>query len=115
MVPGDAWDQKLKAAQAAGTAPDVYIQAGRLDTAARTGTLLALDDLFEADVLASVTDIAKEVSQYQGQFYAFPLLVEPQMMLYWNRQPVLNRLAWTRTRPRPPGTRCTTPARLWPE
>lgn len=85
VVPGDAWDQKLKAAQAAGNAPDIYIQAGRLDTAARTGTLMALDDLFDAEVLGSVTDIAKEVSQYQGAFYAFPLLVEPQMTLYWNR------------------------------
>src|SRR5690625_1625894 len=28
VVPGDAWDQKLKAAQAAGNAPDLYIQAG---------------------------------------------------------------------------------------
>ena len=85
VVPGDAWDQKLKAAQAAGTAPDLYIQPGRLDTAARTGLLMPLDDLFAADVLAGITDAAKEVSQYQGQFYAFPLLVEPQMTLYWNK------------------------------
>ena len=85
VVPGDAWDQKLKAAQAAGNAPDLYIQAGRLDTAARTGTLLPLDDLFEASQLEGLTDISKEVCQYQGQFYAFPLLVEPQMTLYWNK------------------------------
>ena len=85
VVPGDAWDQKLKAAQAAGNAPDLYIQAGRLDTAARTGTLMPLDDLFDSAVLDSVNDISKEVSQYQGQWYAFPLLVEPQMTLYWNK------------------------------
>src|SRR5690606_29522435 len=85
VVPGDAWDQKLKAAQAAGNAPDLYIQAGRLDTAARTGSLLPLDDLFEASQLEGLTDISKEVCQYQGQFYAFPLLVEPQMTLYWNK------------------------------
>jgi multiple sugar transport system substrate-binding protein len=85
VVPGDAWDQKLKAAQAAGNAPDLYIQAGRLDTAARTGTLLPLDDLFDSAVLDSVTDVTKEVCQYQGQWYAFPLLVEPQMTLYWNK------------------------------
>ena len=85
VVPGDAWDQKLKAAQAAGNAPDLYIQAGRLDTAARTGTLLPLDDLIDSAVLDSVTDVSKEVCQYQGQWYAFPLLVEPQMTLYWNK------------------------------
>ena len=85
VVPGDAWEQKLKAAQAAGNAPDLYIQAGRLDTAARTGLLMPLDDLFEADVLDSITDNAKEVSQFQGQWYAFPMLVEPQMALFWNK------------------------------
>ena len=85
VVPGDAWDQKLKAAQAAGNAPDLYIQAGRLDTAARTGTLMPLDDLFDGGQLDDLTDISKEVCQYQGQFYAFPLLVEPQMTLYWNK------------------------------
>ncbi|UVY84006.1 extracellular solute-binding protein [Brachybacterium sp. NBEC-018] len=85
VVPGDAWDQKLKTAQAAGNAPDLYIQAGRLDTAARTGLLLPLDDLIGADVLGGVTDAAKEVCQYQGSWYAFPLLVEPQMMLFWNK------------------------------
>lgn len=86
VVPGDAWDQKLKAAQAAGNAPDMYVQPGRLDTAARTGLLLPLDDLFDASVLDGATDAAKEVCQYQGQFYGFPLLVEPQMMLYWNKE-----------------------------
>ncbi|MCT1774699.1 extracellular solute-binding protein [Brachybacterium sp. p3-SID957] len=86
VVPGDAWDQKLKAAQAAGNAPDMYVQPGRLDTAARTGLLLPLDDLFDASALDGATDAAKEVCQYQGQFYGFPLLVEPQMMLYWNKE-----------------------------
>lgn len=85
VVPGDAWDQKLKAAQAAGNAPDLYIQAGRLDTAARTGTLMELDGLFDAELLDSLTDATKEISTYQGKFYAFPLLVEPQMTLYWNK------------------------------
>lgn len=85
VVPGDAWDQKLKAAQAAGNAPDLYVQAGRLDTAARTGTLMELDGLIDQKVLDSITDITAEVCQYQGKFYAFPLLVEPQMTLYWNK------------------------------
>src|SRR5690625_6368248 len=46
---------------------------------------MPLDDLFDSAVLDSVNDISKEVSQYQGQWYAFPLLVEPQMTLYWNK------------------------------
>ena len=85
VVPGDASEHKPEAAQAARNAPDLSIRAGRLDTAARTGLLMPLDDLIDQKVLAGVTDAAKEVSQYQGSWYAFPLLVEPQMMLYWNK------------------------------
>lgn len=84
-VPGDAWDQKLKAAQAAGNAPDVYVTAGRLDTPARTGLLLELDGLFPDEVLSSFTDQSKEVSQYQGSWYGIPLLLEPQVSLFWNK------------------------------
>ncbi|MCG7310442.1 ABC transporter substrate-binding protein [Brachybacterium sp. ACRRE] len=86
VIPADAWDQKLKAAQAAGNAPDMYIQAGRLDTGARTGLLHPLDDLIDASVFDEVTDQAKEISQYQGKWYGFPLLLEPQMTLLWNKE-----------------------------
>lgn len=86
VVPGDAWDQKLKAAQAAGNAPDMYIQAGRLDTGARTGLLHNLDDLISSEVLDSFTEGTKEVCQYQDSWYAIPLLLEPQMTLYWNKE-----------------------------
>lgn len=86
VVPGDAWDQKLKAAQAAGNAPDMYVSPGRLDTAARTGLLYDISDLFSDGVLDKITDAAKEVCQYQGKWYGFPLLVEPQMTLYWNKE-----------------------------
>lgn len=86
VVPADAWDQKLKAAQAAGNAPDMYIKSGRLDTDARTGLLHPLDDLIDKEVFDEVTDQAKEISQYQGQWFGFPLLLEPQMMLFWDKK-----------------------------
>ncbi|WP_165831698.1 ABC transporter substrate-binding protein [Brachybacterium endophyticum] len=85
VVPADAWDQKLKAAQAAGNAPDMYIKSGRLDTDARTGLLKPLDDLIEAKVFDEITDQAKEVSQYQGKWFGFPLLLEPQVTLLWDK------------------------------
>src|SRR5699024_12743937 len=70
VVPGDAWDQQLKAAQAAGNAPDLYIQAGRPATAARTGPLMPLDDLVDSAVLDSDADITKAARQYQGPWNA---------------------------------------------
>ncbi len=86
VVPGDAWDQKLKAAQAAGNAPDMYVQAGRVDTPARTGLLHELDGLFSPEVLGKFTEVTKEVCQYQSKWFGMPLLVEPQMTLYWNKE-----------------------------
>lgn len=86
VVPPDAWDQKLKAAQAAGNAPDMYVQGGRVDTGARTGLLRELDDLFDEEVLAGITDQSKEIAQYQGKWYGFPMLLEPQVCLYWDKQ-----------------------------
>lgn len=86
VIPGDAWDQKLKAAQAAGTAPDMYIQAGRVETGARTGLLHTLDDLIGSDVLSSFTEATTQVCQYKGSWFALPLLLEPQMTLYWNKE-----------------------------
>lgn len=85
VVAGDAWDQKLKAAQAAGNAPDMYVSPGRLDTAARTGLLYKLDDLL-GDKLQGVTDTAKEVCQYQNNFYGVPLLLEPQVTMFYNKE-----------------------------
>jgi multiple sugar transport system substrate-binding protein len=85
VVPADAWDQKLKAAQAAGNAPDTYVVAGRLDTDARTGLLHELDDLIDDEVWDKITDQSKEIGQYQGKWYGCPLLLEPQMTLLWDK------------------------------
>lgn len=86
VVPADAWDQKLKAAQAAGNAPDMYVAAGRLDTDARTGLIHNLDDLIEAEIFDGINEGSKEISQYQGSWYGLPLLLEPQMTLLWDKE-----------------------------
>lgn len=84
-IPADAWDQKMKAAQAAGKAPDIYTHSGRVDDPVRLGQLKALDGLIPADKLGEVNQQGKDVSQVGGKWYAYPLLLEPQTVLFWNK------------------------------
>ncbi|MGV8845783.1 ABC transporter substrate-binding protein [Tessaracoccus sp.] len=84
-VPADAWDQKMKAAQAAGKAPDVYTHPGSIQDAVTAGQLHELDSVVPADALAEIIDAAKSVSEKDGKYYAYPLLLEPQGVLFWNK------------------------------
>ncbi|MBN8882054.1 MAG: extracellular solute-binding protein, partial [Salana multivorans] len=83
-VPADAWDQKMKAAQAAGKAPDIYTFAGDVDEAAQAGQFHELDSLLSSDALDQLIDAAVPMAEYDGTFYAYPLLLEPQTVLFWN-------------------------------
>lgn len=84
-VPGDAWDQKMKAAQAAGKAPDVYTHAGSIQDAVNAGQLYDLGKVVDQDKLDEIIDAAQPVSQIDGMYYAYPLLLEPQTVLFWNK------------------------------
>lgn len=84
-VPADAWDQKMKAAQAAGKAPDLYTHPGAIQDAVTAGQLLKLNDVMKADALGEIIDAAKPVSAIDGDYYAYPLLLEPQAVLFWNK------------------------------
>lgn len=84
-IPADSWDQKMKAAQAAGKAPDIYTHSGPVADAVRLGQLKELDGLVAADKLGEIVDQGKAVSTSGGKWYAFPLLLEPQTVLFWNK------------------------------
>lgn len=83
-VPGDAWDQKMKAAQAAGKAPDVYPTPGRLTDPVRLGEVRELDSLIPAEKFKNLNPKAEDVITQNGKHYAYPLLLEPQQVLFWN-------------------------------
>lgn len=83
-VPGDAWDQKMKAAQAAGKAPDVYTHAGSIQDAVKAGQLHELNGIVPDDALGQIIEAALPVSAIGDKFYAYPLLLEPQTVLFWN-------------------------------
>ncbi|MDN5726418.1 MAG: extracellular solute-binding protein [Propionibacteriales bacterium] len=86
QVPGDAWEQKLKSAQAAGKAPDMYIGSGNgVNVQVGNGELADLTDLLPASAWDDLTDTAKELVTVDGKMYAYPMLFEPQTVLYYRK------------------------------
>lgn len=87
FVPGDAWDEKLTASQAAGTAPDAYmVNYNKILHAASQGMLMPLNDYISAEAFDDLHDNIKEMVSYDGKYYAYPWLVEPSMVLYYNKE-----------------------------
>lgn len=84
-VPADAWEQRLKAAQAANKAPDLYTHPGSIQDAVNSKQLHELNQIVGEDKLGEIIDAAKPVSQIDGKYYAYPLLLEPQTVLFWNK------------------------------
>lgn len=86
VVPADTWAQKLKAAQAAGKAPDVATtNYGNVAPGVANGQFAPLDDLLPA---AAFADIKANVSSFvvvQGKHHAYPMLVEPSTVLYYRK------------------------------
>lgn len=84
VVPGDAWEQRLTAAQAAGNAPDIRTaNYGGIADAARTGQIVSLTDLISAEAWGDLQPNVKEFVTVDGEQYAYPLLVEPSAVLYY--------------------------------
>ncbi|GAB3816019.1 ABC transporter substrate-binding protein [Tessaracoccus terricola] len=84
-VPADAWDQKMKSAQAAGKAPDIYTHPGAIQDAVGAGQLHELNGIVPQEALDEIIDAALPVSAVGDTFYAYPLLLEPQTVLFWNK------------------------------
>lgn len=86
FVPGDAWDQKMKAAQAANQAPDVYLMNyGGIPFAAKDGLLAPLDELIPAEAWSDLYPNVNDMVTYKGKHYAYPQLVEPSTVLYYRK------------------------------
>lgn len=84
-VPADAWDQKMKSAQAAGNAPDVYTHSGSVQDGVAAGQFYNLNEIVSKESLDQIVPAAKAVSAVDDVFYAYPLLLEPQSVLFWNK------------------------------
>ncbi|WRS29378.1 extracellular solute-binding protein [Actinomycetaceae bacterium MB13-C1-2] len=81
VVPGDAWEQKLKAAQAAGSAPDMYtMNYSAVPMNARNGALAPITEYISEDSWADLdTRFLDAVTVGDSQF-AYPLYYEPSAL-----------------------------------
>lgn len=84
IVPGDAFEQRMTAAQAAGNAPDVRtVFYGSIAEQATTSQIVPLTDLISAEAWSDVTPNVLELVTVDGDQYAYPLLVEPSAVLWY--------------------------------
>src|SRR5690606_38954453 len=84
VVPADTWDQKLKAAQAAGKAPDVKTtNYGNIKPMQANGQLADLTKLMDAEDFDDIKANVKEFVSVDGGVYGYPLLVEPSTVLFY--------------------------------
>lgn len=84
VVPADAWNQKLQAAQAAGQQPDVATtNYGNVKPGVAQGKFLALDDYIAADAISDIKENVADFVTVDGKHYAYPMLVEPSTVLYY--------------------------------
>lgn len=84
VVPGDAWDQKLKAAQAAGNAPDMYtMNYSAVPMKARNAQIAPITDYIDAEAWADLDTRFLDAVTVDGEQYAYPLLYEPSALLFY--------------------------------
>ena len=105
VVPGDVWIQKLKAAQAAGTQPDIATtNYGNVAPGVLNGQFAPLDDLLPKSTFADIRKNVRSFVRVQGEYYAYPMLVEPSTVLYYRKD--LARAA---------GLDVKNPPKTWPQ
>ncbi|WP_427892115.1 ABC transporter substrate-binding protein [Kribbella sp. GL6] len=86
VVPGDTWTQKLKAAQAAGTQPDVATtNYGGIPAGVANGQFAELDGLLPDKVWGDLKPNVAGFVKVDGKHYAYPMLVEPSTVLYYRK------------------------------
>ncbi len=86
IVPADAWEQKMKAAQAAGKAPDIRtLDYGKIAYNANLGAILPLNDLMDPSAFDDLYDNVKGFVTVGDKYYAYPKLVEPSTVLFYRK------------------------------
>lgn len=87
FIAEDAWEQTLKGAQEAGTAPQiVFVNYAEIPLKAELGMYLALDDYMSPSVWDDLHDNVKEmVTLGTGKHYIYPAFVEPYSILFYSK------------------------------
>ncbi len=86
VVPGDAWEQKMKAAQAAGKTPDMYTRNySAIQPAARGGELGSLTEHVDASIWDDLDPRFLDAVTVDGKQYAYPIYYEPSSLLFYRK------------------------------
>lgn len=86
FIDGAAWDEKMAAARAAGTMPDVYLQSyNHLTSGVANEYYLPLNDLIPQEQWDDLYDNVKDMITVNGQYYAYPQLLEPAVVMYYRK------------------------------
>ncbi len=84
VVPGDAWEQKIKAAQAAGKAPDMYtMNYSAVPMNARNGQLAPIGDLIDTEGRDDLDTRFFDAVTVKDEQYAYPIYYEPSALLFY--------------------------------
>ncbi len=86
FVDGAAWDEKVTAARAAGTMPDMLLMNyGGIPWGASQGLYLPLDELIPQEAWDDVYPNVLDMVSLGGHKYAYPQMVEPAVVMYYRK------------------------------
>ena len=86
FIAGAAWDERITAARASGTCPDIYMQSyNHIPAGVQNGYYTAYDGLLDQSVIDDMLPIIQDMVQIDGKTYGFPLLCEPSQVLYYRK------------------------------
>ncbi len=86
FVDGTAWVEKMTAARAAGTAPDIYLlNYSNLASDVREGYSLPTKNLIPAEAYDDLYDNVRGWVTVDGEVYGYPHLVEPGAVMYYRK------------------------------
>lgn len=86
FMAADVLASRLAAAQASGSAPDIYMtRYNFLPSLANSELIMPLNDVFDASVFEDYFDNVQDMISYNGQFYAIPQLLETMQVLYYRK------------------------------
>lgn len=81
-----AYNDAITVARENKTGIDLYmISYGNLYSDKRNGLCVPLTDLLKAEHFEDLTDAAKELVIYDGEYWAYPTLIEPSALLFYRK------------------------------
>lgn len=86
FIDGSAWDEKIAAARAAGTMPDIYLENyADLTWGVTNGYFMPLDNLISKGAWDDLYDNIEEMVTVNGVHYAYPQMLEPGVVMFYRK------------------------------